>query len=234
MGFYLGEWQSLWLYSVLFTLSFFAFYTLYDIGYIYNDIFTIKYEENPNFRLKKEAYSYFEKHYEQIVSKKILLFMVLLSIAMAFSFCYELSVYFGAYLMMVCGVGVAFTLHNRVRSRWNIGTFFLLSSLKYITPLMLLLPWSQMVLIWPYVILLFPLPRTIEHATKTKYHLQSWQRLIGSHDRFRLYYYALLWVVLSIMDVGMVVEGVALYFFFYRFVLYILLKSSLLLRPKES
>jgi len=232
LGLYLGSYNSVSLYTVMFILTFLSFYTLYDIGYLYNDIFTTKKERYPNLRVEKDDYTIFKKCYKKIVFLKIAIFSLLIVVVWLCSFLYHQEVYILDYLSLIFGVSIAFFAHNTIRSRYNILTFFILSSLKYIAPLSIFLEWDIFLNLWVVSVAVFPLLRVIEHSTKDKYQLKRWKKLIGSHDRFRVFYYLFI-VVCSylFLDNRDIYISILLYwssyFLLYRLFIYMILKSGI-------
>ena len=94
----------------------------------------------------------------------------------------------------ILGIGVsriAFFLHNTLRNRWNILTYHVLSTTKYLSLLALFLSFVEYRFVFLLVWLLFPVPRTLEHAIKVKYNFTRLQRFIGNLDTFRVKYYTL-------------------------------------------
>jgi len=213
---------------VLLMLSFMAFYSLYDLGYIYNDVFTTQKEEYPNFRIDKQVRILLLKEYPKIVLFKILLFAGFVWVAYLIAKWYNVSIYLSQYMMIVFLVGFFFGLHNVIRNRFNIVTFALLSWFKYIAPLFLIVSYVDIGLFLWLSFLIFPMVRVIEHATKTKYGLTKWQKIIRSHDAFRVKYYLVLTIVCIILAFKQVeysyfLLGLAIYFFVYRVLIYLMI-----------
>ena len=65
----------------LFLIAQLIFHTLYEVGYIENDISTTKKEKNPTLRLDKKSATYIKNNYQKIIYSRyctILLFLGLL------------------------------------------------------------------------------------------------------------------------------------------------------------
>jgi hypothetical protein len=122
-----------------------------------------------------------------------------------------------------------FFLHNTLRSRINILTYFGLCVTKYLVFPFLLLGMDYG--LEPYLVIFFtfPLLRTLEHAVKPKYELVTLQQIVGSLDKFRLGYYAFVLVIaLGIWGFFDLLPTLALsliYFFIFRFGIWILIRS---------
>lgn len=169
-----------------FVLAAWAQYALYEVGYLQNDFFTVRREKNPNHRLEEAVRKEIAKRFKAAVAVRFFaaaLGCVLLSLTgMA-----EIRlVRFGAALVLQMG---CFGLHNQIRSRWNILTYFLLCSVKYMVLPLLFCPTNALFAVLFSVLLSFPVPRTLEHASKEKYGLRL---LKEPYHRFRAVYYALL------------------------------------------
>src|SRR5690606_23702956 len=155
------------LISGIFLLSFLSWLAVYELGYMENDVFTIDRETNPTLRISSEDIAWIKSNFYKIVSIRLLLFLLLTCLLWYF-FADQFSL---AYYFATIGLTrLAFYLHNRLRSRWNILTYFLLSSGKYLF-LALILFQLELPLLLLALHLAFPLPKTLEHACKVKYGL---------------------------------------------------------------
>ncbi len=197
--------------SLRFAAGVIAEYSLYEIGYLFNDFFTVKKELNPNHRLPPEKREKIEKYFIQITAARITI--VILSII------YLKSQLFTAALAFI---GVAFALHNSIRSRWNILTYFLLCFGKYLALPALFVPGmlGEACLV---LVLAFVLPRTIEHASKPKYRV-SFLKSLEPHP-FRAIYALLLALAAAVFAPASLLFFVALWYYVYR----VLVLSALLL-----
>ena len=185
-----------------FSLHFVAVVSVYEVGYLYNDFVTTKKERNPTLR-QGHYHAEYASHFFLHVSWRI-------TLGVAFSAHYwwhYQSWHLALTLAAILGV---FYIHNTVRNRMNILTYLALVSLRYVGILVGVMLASEPLVheaffsvkfehIMPRILelgilvfLAFPLCRTMEHACKKKYGLQSWRRAIGNFDRFRVKYYAVL------------------------------------------
>lgn len=176
----------------LFFLLFTYWMLIYEIGYMENDAITIKKETNPNIRIPREDIAFIQKHFNRILGFRTLIF------GLVVGFIYFLGLLpidkITFFVIFVCLARGFFWLHNTIRSRYNILTYFFLCVSKYFV-----LPYIFLELdygIEPYFILLFSFPvlRTIEHAVKSKYQTMKLSRLVGSLDKFRAIYYGTLFL----------------------------------------
>ena len=212
-----------------FLFAFLAWISAYETGYLENDVITVQKEKFPNYRISKELAHEIFFNYKKLTFGKYLLSAILLLQLTFFEINFRSVLLFAMYII---AARVCFILHNTVRSKWNIVTYFSLSFFKYTAFLTL---FHQYILpdLFPAllvsVVLLFPLPRTLEHATKGKYGLVKWQRFIGKHDNFRVYYFTLYFLISLLVffvlrnDYARLFLISGLYFLIYRVSLYILL-----------
>lgn len=169
---------------VFVVISFVATMCCYEIGYISNDVKTVKSESNPTLRLSSDDSISYESRFFSLVACRYIISAAII----VFAGCY--FSYFYAYFLFFCLVvlSLTFYIHNSVRSRLNIITYFSLVSLRYLIPLMMLEGTLELII----VILSFPLCRSIEHSCKTKYDMKSIRRIVVNPDFFRFFYYIVL------------------------------------------
>lgn len=224
----------------LFILSQIIFNTLYEIGYIENDISTTKNEKNPTLRLDRESNSYIRNNYSKIIYFRY--FTVLLFLG----FLYWVNLYFifelnmTAFIVLFIINRIFFFFHNSVRNQLNLITFSVLAVTKYIFPVILFVDIDNMM--YPIIlsVMVFPLLRIIEHSTHKRYGFENYAKMIGNHDRFRIIYYfggILLYTIfwfLSYIDSEnfSIAISLFLYFIFYRLTSYLLIKKGIYKRNK--
>lgn len=218
--------------SILFVpiIGLVAFQSLYEIGYIDNDVFTIKHELNPTLRLLQLDAAFLESNFGIVAAGRVAIFVsCLVLIAQITSEQSRVALYpFG----LVCAMTmVAFAIHNRVRNRWNIFTYTILSAGRYVS--VPLLAWgldAPGILIVAF--LMMPFPRTLEHASKPKYRLGMLQQITVPFERFRpLYYFITLCVYVSVVGFrGEALLGVIVLslFFIYRLAVFIAVRNRVI------
>ncbi|WP_157231621.1 wbuO protein [Cecembia lonarensis] len=203
--------------------------SIYEIGYMENDAITINKEKEPNIRIEKEDITFIQGNFKMIIALRILLLAIICNLVYFFGL---LSL---EKILLLCGyIGLSrlfFYLHNTIRSRWNIATYFVLCVLKYYLVVWVFMDWDFG--IEPYLIVLFSFPilRTIEHSVKKKYELERIQNAVGSLDTFRVMYYS---VLLLITVFGFLFFGSGIrwvysigFFFVFRFGIFALIKSGI-------
>jgi|GEM_PF-1477228 len=202
----------------VFSISFLAWLSVYEIGYMENDAFTIDLEAQPTLRIPKGESDWIKANFHKIIGTRSLIFLLLTYILWHF-FTDNFSL---TYFFSIVGLTrLVFYFHNRLRSRWNILTYLLLSLGKYLF-LALILFQLNFPLLLLALVFAFPLPRTLEHACKVKYGLKPIKLLIGEFDLFRVRYYGIGVLVFGTLVWGFPEEGwliplaVFVYFFLFR------------------
>ena len=238
---YLYTNMALGTFILLFLLTQLIFNSLYEIGYIENDVSTIDKEEKPTLRLNSEVYDYIKKNYHKVIYVKyvivILAFVVLYLVNG--SFCIVLNI--KNFILLLFVTRLFFYWHNSVRSKVNLLTFSILAITKYIFPFTLfVMDNRELLYLSLFSIALFPLLRIIEHSTHKRYAFTAYAKLVGNHDKFRIIYYlfflslfSFFYVVsFSIFDEYKVFFLLLFYFLFYRVSSYLLLKRGLYKRDE--
>lgn len=188
--------------STKFAIGVIAEYALYEIGYIFNDFFTVRREKKPNHRLPEDRRRQLETFLIQMVAARI----AVVSVAM---------VYLGSrtFAAALAFVGTAFALHNTVRCNWNILTYFLLCFGKYMALPSLFVPddlgAACLALLVPFVI-----PRSIEHAAKPRYYVPFLKRF--RPHQFRAVYGFFAALFSAALAPSSLLFYVALWYFAYR------------------
>lgn len=175
-----------------FTLAWAAWLAAYEIGYLENDAITIKKESNPTLRIKANEIRWIQDHFIKIQIIRLLIAATLL--LLLYYYFNHLLVINDFFIFVGCIIAARFFfyLHNTIRSRWNIATYILISTTKYLSlPLLFThhIEWSPELFI--ALFLSFPVVRTIEQSAYSKYDIQWAKNLVGNVDFFRLKFYTL-------------------------------------------
>lgn len=177
---------------ILFITAWFAWIAVYETGYFENDAITIKKEVNPTLRMPSHEITWVQQNFMLLHLVRFLMAFGFLGLLLWLSDNVLTNTDLLSFVICIFVARVFFYFHNSIRSRWNILTYVLLSSTKYLSLFFLfhthLLHTPEL---FYCVLLTFPLPRTLEHAAKTKYGLEKIQNLIGNLDQFRFKYYLL-------------------------------------------
>ncbi len=200
----------------------------YEIGYIVNDSITINKERYPNLRIPADDINYISKNLPSIVAIRLSFLGAIIGVIIFTNLMeWRQIVYCGLYLALI---SIAFQLHNWIRSRYNVLTYFVLCVLKYWFPVYFLLDFQFG--FEPYIILLFSFPilRTIEHSVKPKYEMSSLQELIGPLDTFRAVYYGIGLLSIGVAGFFWGINSIWLYVFIYFFLfragIFLMIKSG--------
>lgn len=230
------------IFILLFFITQLIFHTLYEVGYIENDILTTKNEKKPTLRLNKVSANYIKKNYSSISYFRY--FIVLFFIGVLFwldSFiAYRLNIL--SFIALLALSRVFFFIHNSVRGRLNILTFFLLSVTKFIFPVVLFIRFETLLYPILLLVIIFPFLRTIEISTLRRHNFKNFSKIINDIDRFRILYYlvnSLLFLVawyfsfLSIQNFSISIF-ILVYFLLFRLTTYFLIKGGIYKRDVKT
>lgn len=197
-------------------IAFVAMYSLYEIGYINNDIYTIHYESEPTIRLRDDEYVKVKRLSIIIISIR----WVYILLAICFLMWLETNNLI-AFLLMLASLEITYALHNYYRNSINIFTMFVLNVLKYCSVPILFFPFKEYV---PYIIvvsLVIPLIRSFEK-------IKALEKV--NFDKLRLNYYIVLTLFFLILYLfhnefyfGLILSG---YFLLFRLIGFLLLRTK--------
>lgn len=204
-----------------FLLIFMGFFSIYEIGYLENDLITVQNEKLPTDRLGDEK-SFFLGHYLHLKVSRYIVSFLCVSIYCVindlgfFAFCFFVFYFF---ITRFC-----FYLHNSVRNRVNIATYFSLAFLRYSLPVAILFFEGCFNSLDIFILaLLFPVLRTIEHSSKPKYAVPFNRLVFNNLDLLRVVYYLILLIAFTFLLNEYVVF--VLYFFAYRLATFFIAKA---------
>ena len=213
-------------FAINFLLAYFCVMSLYEIGYIFNDVITTKHEEYPNIRLSVSQHQKITDNYKKLCWRKLIIACICLALVYFFEAPYFFQFFFALIIMMIF-----FFIHNKIRSRLNIITYFFLCNFKYITFLSLFISMKDIVMPISIVNFCFVIIRTFEHSQKLKYNLRidEWIKIdIGLQRVIYSGFILILATALFIANFKFVpFVIVALWLFTYRVIAYILNKRLL-------
>ena len=224
--------DHIFIYFVLYMFADLIFTSLYEIGYIYNDVFTIKKETNPTIRLSQDQLNSIESQFAKIAVIKIMTAVLLCVLLMVMAHYFSITIFINNFLFILLLMLIAFVGHNYFRSRVNIVTFSILVCCKFLYALFLFIPIDEMLFPLIVVIFMFPLLRIVEHSSKPKYKIPLLSKIRGKHDIFRVLYFVFLLVVslfahnMLSLHIALLIY-VVLYFFIYRLTSYYLVKMKI-------
>jgi hypothetical protein len=209
--------------TLRFLLAFTAMYIVYEIGYIFNDTYTVRFEKNPTHRLNKEERYKVERLANLLISVRIFLVIICI-LLLNYLEIKNLSLF----VVMLGLLGVSYAFHNYYRNKLNIITIFFVLVFKYISVPVLFVPISKYIYLSIILILMVPIIRTIEFASKEKYKIKLFNNF--NLDIFRIWYYLFLtivFIILSIINSQFIIALLlASYFLIFRIMSYTVLKSK--------
>ncbi|WP_165743737.1 hypothetical protein [Pseudoalteromonas sp. Z9A6] len=215
--------------TLIFLISVCAFFSIYDLGYIENDVKTVLKEHNPTIRINSKAFEYYQENYLWVILVKTSISLFLLLVIHLLSKLYVIETNILHFSICIFITRIVFYFHNKIRSVWNVLTFSLLSLCKYVSLLVLFAPASELIYYIALAILMFPVVRALEHATKPKYGLIYIQKIVGSADLFRVKYYFLI-LIFSLLLPSLIhkfdyfYSSIFLYYLIYRLIICLLVK----------
>ncbi|MDK9362296.1 hypothetical protein [Lelliottia wanjuensis] len=209
--------------------------SLYEIGYFDNDFRTVAKEKNPTIRADEKR-DWLKKRLFSIISVRLIIAIVM------FVFLFNRS---DSHQQMLLSVLIAiliagFYFHNTLRSRCNVVTYFIIVTVRYLIPTVAAIDSIYYQSMIPFIIFVFPLLRTIEHACKDKYAFQTIKQIVRNPDVFRVKWYIALTFILVVVyflsATSIILSFVALstYFLIYRAATLYASKSTKILRTKHQ
>lgn len=121
----IGNWLAD--YIIVFT----AVFSLYEVGYIFNDLITIQFDDKPKYRIKEESMrAILLRNLENLLTVRLLYF----SVGLLWVYHFYVVKFIG-FLMLSLGLLIAYSFHNYVRGKGNALTFFVLVHFKFFLPI---------------------------------------------------------------------------------------------------
>lgn len=186
-------------------------YTLYEIGYIYNDTETIKTEIHPTLRLDTSQLTYYYENRVLIYSLRIILALILSVI-----FIYLKQYYF---ILLVWCIIPIYAIYNTIRNRWNLPLHFCLVVIRYCSVTLLL----GGGVVFFYCLFLFPVINLLERCSEKRFHFPYFQTFIFSNKKDGRYKYYLALVIVAVVLlihemnwINLIFLLLSLYYFAYR------------------
>jgi hypothetical protein len=217
----LSYWSSV-IYDIgIFIMGFTAMYCIYEIGYIFNDTHTTKYEKDPTYRLSFEDQKRIERLSIVIISERILIVGVLV-ILLNYMDAKNIILFVICLLLL----NFFYSLHNYYRSRISVVTMFLVVLMKYITVPILFMDLKDYWIYASILAIIIPVIRMFEYGTKDYCKLIP----IKNIDLFRVYYYfflTIISIILFLINIEFLFFVIlATYFFVFRIISYIIIRKS--------
>jgi len=178
---------NFYLTNILFLILFLT----YEIGYIFNDIHSTRFETNPTLRLTKKQTDQFDHTYPIHIAFRVVLISVLIFIVNS-----SFEEFNFIFIFMMSLLGLSYSMHNYFRGNENILTIFLLMFFKYLSiPLSLVGELSDCYFLLGFIFLL-PLNRTLAFTShkKISYYFIDKSRL----HQFRVKYFFVTSVLIGV------------------------------------
>ena len=183
---------------VYYFMAFLAMHSIYECGYIFNDLITIRYENSPTRRINDFSSTVLLRHLQNLITLRCVLVICLTSIM------FNKYGYNGYFTILLIILGLDYSLHNFIRNKFNILTMCVMVSLKYLIPCVMFLKYENIFFDLTILFVSVPLIRTIEYAAKSRYKLDRLK--IRNYEIFRVKYYFIanlflwLWFYANEMD----------------------------------
>lgn len=208
-----------------FILAIVVIYSVYEVGYLYNDAELTKKEINPTLRLSGSNIQFYETNkFICYATKPIISTLIVCYLYFAG------SVYFLSAATSACLILFLYLIYNSVRSRLNIPIYSALVFFRYYGAGFLLLSPGLAFYLW----LVYPFLMTIEFAAKEKYGISFLIKKIIP-DEFRFYSYSIILAAVSILIAFDLIPFngqfkvfffLVSYYWFYRAVVFFLCKRA--------
>lgn len=199
-----------------------SIYTAYEVGYIFNDCELTKKEKDPTLRLNSKEFIFYEKNKYSVFLIRFIILIVLNSIS--FFYCNDFFVY-----LVLTNVFILFTylIYNSLRNNFNLPLYSFLVFCRYFIFFVLV---EKSFILAIFLYLIYPFCVTLEFSTKKRF-LTSHFVKFHNFDRFRLYYYLILFIfglilyLISNFPYKDLFIYLAFYFFVYRMLSYLFLSK---------
>lgn len=197
---------------IIYTTSFFY---IYELGYIYNDLISIKKEKDPTERLSLEQKQYASKIYKNIKYFRSLIFIIGSAITIILS--PKTNTIIAILISFICIL--LFKIYNNWRSHHNAFLYFWLVASRFI-PFIFIFhnSISQYILYTSLIILIYPLEIGSERFSMPKYRYPIISQIIPSEKSktvYRFFYYLITTIILTVT-----IGFNSIIFPFYLFLLY--------------
>lgn len=193
---------KLWgFWGVNYTLILLSVFTIYEIGYIHNDTFATKKENQPAIRLYPHNLDYFYKHWRGILG--IRLFIAILAIG-GLLYNNHFSKELINTIISIALILPIFLLYNSFRSHYNAFLYPFLVLSRYLPFLTI---YGDKYEIYLFYFIVFPLEISLERFSMPKYRFAFMQDLIPNEEsktRFRALYYVATSILITLASLFVV------------------------------
>ncbi len=195
-----------------------ALYSVYELGYMFNDTYTVQLETKPTYRLRASELSGVKKNARKLIIIRICVVIIPCLLLLKVLGIKNLIWFAGSLFLLA----LVFSLHNRIRSKLNLVTIFLVSVLRYTSIPILFIPLDHYPLYLFVLVSMFPVIRTVEYA-----YIKFDFKWLANYalDLMRVMYYALLFLIsmllVALNEDFMVALALSGYMLFFRLAGYV-------------
>lgn len=206
---------------IIFILAFISLNLVYEIGYLYNDYYTVKKEKTPTIRLCDKDNLSLNQFFPLLIAFRVLLITIIVLILSNFE-----NINLSLFILMLSLLNFSYSLHNYFRNKMNLITIFLLMIFKYLSIPSLFINYIQNIHVLIIFLLTFPLVRTILFTV----HERIGIKLVKKDEiiEFRVKYFfieSILGLYLSLYLKKMIyLFYFSFYFFIFYFVYFLFIK----------
>lgn len=214
---------------ISYIVSMVCMFSVYECGYIFNDVITVQYENKPTIRFRSyDELKGLEKHIQNLITIRMVYFLLGILWFKNFS-----DYFFGEILVIVIlsvVLLIFYSIHNYMRSNWNALSFFCIIHFKYILPLSFFMTFKDLLLIYPIVFFATIVDQSfLTFVSKSYIGLGS---LVFDRDKFRAIYFLCLTVLIFFLYLNDMICLLYLYMFvcitLYRIIGYYLARKNIL------
>lgn len=228
-----GVW---WQFAVNYALVLMAVFSLYELGYIFNDTVAIRREQQPAIRLYEPNFRHFKQYMWVIVVVRLFYAVQAIGLLVLLNKHWHTTDSRHIWFVRLCIIGMllVFWIYNNWRSKYNVWLYPLLVFSRYL-PFMLLYRidgWAILML-W----LSFPMVNWLERFSMPRYRFPVMRKLIPTEQSktlFRAVYYMVILLVPLLMPKPLIATYMYLFpieiLCFYRLMLLLVVKHH---KPKN-
>lgn len=178
-------------FIVVLLVAFGAWQSVYEIGYLENDLITTQRERNPTLRLDAPTRARLLRVYDALVAGKVFVALILVVALVLFARWRGIELNVTTFVGSLVVLRLVYVVHNVSRNQVAIGTFALLQTAKFIT--MPQLFWDPATPLAVIAVATISVPlMTLEYASLPRFELTWLQRVMEPFPTARVVYYALL------------------------------------------
>lgn len=177
---------------ISYIVTFIVMYSLYECGYLFNDIVTINFEKNPTLRIEQKYIKISSKHLENMLTVRLAI------VVLGCFWLYQFTINIKEFCITLLLLFITYSLHNFYRDRTNIVTMFLLVFFKNFLLVIPFITINKFLEAGIVIIITIAALRTYEFAAKDRFNLSI---SIKNIDLFRIKYYIMATMFIGIFTI---------------------------------